>query len=137
MDHAKNPRNYGELKKVSHQAQGDNPMCGDHLELYLKIEQGLIKDLSFTGSGCAITRASASLMGEEIIGQSIASAAELADQMLAMLNTGRTQNLGRTHDLANKEKLLIFKNVREFPGRVKCASLAWHTLRQALKQKSS
>jgi nitrogen fixation NifU-like protein len=117
VDHNRSPRNRGTLPAATHRAQGDNPLCGDRLSLDLDVAGDVIRDLRFEGSGCAISTASASLMSEE--------AAELFGAVHGMLT-------GATVDTARLGKLAALAGVREFPARVKCASLAWHTLNAAL-----
>lgn len=126
LDHNKKPRNYRRLDDANRQAEGFNPLCGDQITLFVKVEDGVIRDIGFQGSGCAISKASASLMTSALKGKSEREAEEL---------------FGRFHDLVTADgptdpetlgKLAVFSGVREFPARVKCASLAWHTLRAAL-----
>lgn len=124
IDHGKNPHNFGELVPHDRQAEGYNPLCGDKLTLYIAIEDGHIKDVKFKGVGCAISTASASLMTDAIKGKSIAAAQQLFQAFHTMVTQGDTQE-----DLG---KLKVLNGVREFPMRVKCATLAWHTLQVAL-----
>ena len=126
LDHNKKPRNYHRLDDANRQAEGFNPLCGDQITVYLKIEDGVIRDITFQGSGCAISKASASLMTSALKGKSEREAEALF---------GRFHDLVTTDAAADPEslgKLAVFSGVREFPARVKCASLAWHTLRAAL-----
>ncbi len=126
LDHNKSPRNYRELEGATHRADGNNPLCGDKVTVFVVVEDGRIKDASFAGQGCAISTASASLMTEGIKGKTLAEASALFERMHELL-TGEApagaQGLG---------KLAVFSGVREFPMRVKCATLAWHTLKAAL-----
>ena len=128
LDHNRHPRNYGVLPDASRASQGHNPLCGDRLTLYLKLENDQIAGISFEGSGCAISKASASLMTDAVKGTSVAQALALFDRFHAMITTP----IGRPVDDEALGKLAAFAGVREFPVRVKCASLAWHTLKAAL-----
>ncbi len=126
LDHNKRPRNFRVLDG-GRQAEGYNPLCGDRFTVYLQIDNGLIKDVSFQGSGCAISKASASLMTESVKGKSIEEAKATFDEFQKML-TGPTD--APTDTLG---KLTVLAGVRQFPVRVKCASLAWHTLKSAVE----
>lgn len=130
FDHNRNPRNFYRMDGANRTAEGFNPLCGDRLTLYLKVEDGRIAEVSFQGSGCAISTASASLMTEALKGLSI----EEADRMFHGFHDLITQEHGGdvTVDLG---KLEVLSGVREFPTRVKCATLAWHTLNAALEDK--
>jgi nitrogen fixation NifU-like protein len=128
LDHNRRPRNFGTLPDATAVAQGHNPLCGDRLSLYVKVEDDRIAAIAFEGSGCAISKASASLMTDAVRGQSIADVLALFDRVHAML----TAPIGQTIDEAAVGKLAALAGVREFPVRVKCASLAWHTLKSAL-----
>ena len=125
IDHSKRPRNHHAMDDANRKADGYNPLCGDKLKLFLKIEGDVVRDLSFVGSGCAISTASASLMTEALKGKSREEALALLDKFHELLTTDTevSQGLG---------KLVVFCGVREYPARVKCATLAWHTLRSAL-----
>lgn len=125
LDHNRRPRNFHALAGASHTAEGYNPLCGDRLTLYLKVAGETIEDVSFQGSGCAISKASASLMTDAVKGRTRAEAQALFERFHRMVTTPPDQpveELGKLSSLAG---------VREFPVRVKCASLAWHTLRAA------
>lgn len=127
FDHYKAPRNCHVLDCANHRADGHNPLCGDQITVYLKVENGVIEDLSFEGSGCAISTASASLMTEALKGKKIEEVEHLFEDFHQMVTTQTTTphpELG---------KLAVLAGVREFPARVKCATLAWHTLQAALK----
>lgn len=126
FDHNRNPRNFGKLADANYQAEGNNPLCGDKLHLYLRIDSDVIADLRFEGSGCAISTASASLMTERLKGMKVADAEALFHKFHAVVTEGR--------DSAGPElgKLSVLTGVREYPARVKCATLAWHTLEAAL-----
>jgi nitrogen fixation NifU-like protein len=128
LDHNRSPRNFGTLPGANHQALGHNPLCGDQLTVYAKVEDGVIREVSFIGKGCAISKASASLMTEALKGKS-ESDAELLFTRFHDLLTGPPDVKADGKSLG---KLAVFSGVREFPVRVKCATLAWHTLKQAL-----
>jgi nitrogen fixation NifU-like protein len=125
LDHCKHPRNFHELATSTCSAQGHNPLCGDQLKLYLALEGDMIKDISFLGSGCCISKASASLLTECVKGKSRADVRKLFDQVHEMVMTGKV-----TGDVG---KLAVFAGVHKFPARVKCAILAWHAVMAALK----
>lgn len=126
LDHNRRPRNFHPLAEASHTAEGYNPLCGDRLKLYLKLDGDTIEDVSFEGAGCAISKASASLMTDALKGKSVTEANALFDRFHRMVTTPPGQSV---EDMG---KLSALAGVREFPVRVKCASLAWHTLRAAL-----
>ena len=126
LDHNRRPRNFGTLEGASHHAEGYNPLCGDRLSLFLRVDDGVIGDVRFQGSGCAISKASASLMTDSIKGRGIGEVARLFERFHRMVTTPPDQAV---EDLG---KLSVFAGVRAFPVRVKCASLAWHTLKAAL-----
>ncbi|MCL4811660.1 MAG: SUF system NifU family Fe-S cluster assembly protein [Vicinamibacteraceae bacterium] len=128
LDHNKRPRNFGRLEHPTHQANGHNPLCGDRLTLTLRLEDGRIADIRFDGSGCAISKASASLMTDAVKGRSI----EEADRLFADVHAMVTGEAGHEVDVDRLGKLAVLSGVAEFPARVKCASLAWHTLEAAL-----
>ena len=125
LDHYKSPRNSHPMADASSSAEGFNPFCGDRLQLYLKVEDGIVKDASFVGTGCAISTASASLMTESLKGKTREDALKLLEKFHDLLTTDSpvTKDLG---------KLVVFCGVRNHPERVKCATLAWHTLKSAL-----
>jgi SUF system FeS assembly protein, NifU family len=129
LDHNRNPRNFRRIEPASHRAQGHNPLCGDRVEVFLLVEDGVVKDIAFEGDGCAISTASASLMTEQLKGKSVAQAQALFDRFHDLLTTEAepTEDLG---------KLGVLAGVREFPTRVKCATLPWHTLQAALRQQA-
>lgn len=129
LDHNKRPRNFQKLEGANRTAEGYNPLCGDRIAVYLRLEDDVIKDISFQGSGCAISKASASLMTTSVKGKTQAEAEVLFDRVHTML-TGERDTTVDPHELG---KLAVLSGVCEFPARVKCASLAWHTLRAALK----
>ncbi len=131
LDHNKSPRNFKVIEHASHFAEGYNPLCGDRIEIYLQVEGDIIKDISFQGSGCAISKASASLMSTMMKGKKIEDAKNLFHKFQDLI-TGKLDD-----DLSNDDigKLAVFAGVKEFPSRVKCAGLAWHTVMEALKEK--
>ena len=126
LDHSKNPRNFGEIESASHSAKGHNPLCGDRLELYLVVEDGVIQRVAFRGAGCAISTASASMMTDALKGKSEAEAEKLFG-VFRDLVTGEGSS-----DADALGKLAVFAGVRDYPVRVKCATLAWHTMHAAL-----
>ncbi len=128
LDHNRRPRNFGVLAGANRQAQGHNPLCGDRLTLYLRVDDGTIADIRFEGAGCAISRASASLMTEAVKGVPIDEALALLQQFQAVV----TAPLETEPDAGRIGKLAALAGVREFPIRVKCATLPWHTLKAAL-----
>lgn len=125
MDHKKNPRNFREIVDANHMAHGNNPLCGDALVVYVKMNDGVIEDVSFQGSGCAISVASASLMTETLKGKTLEEAEKLYDNVHNAL-TGESENA----ELVGK--LQVLGGVKEFPARVKCATLSWHTVHAAM-----
>jgi nitrogen fixation NifU-like protein len=131
LEHSKAPRNYRELKSPDHKAEGYNPLCGDHFTVYLEMEGDRIRDITFQGSGCAISKASASMMTQGLKGKTRAEAEELFERFHKVV-TGQTPANGNQAELG---KLAVFSGVSEFPARVKCATLAWHTLQAALEEK--
>lgn len=131
LDHKKHPRNFRKIDPCSHQANGHNPFCGDKLELYLVVEDAVIKDISFVGSGCAISTSSASLMTEILKGKTVEEARALFEHFHDLV-TGREL---AADTLSKLGKMAVFAGVQEFPARIKCASLSWHTLMNALEDK--
>lgn len=130
LDHNRRPRNFHELPPPARRAEGFNPLCGDRLTLFVELDGEVIRDVSFVGSGCAISKASASLMTEALKGKRVAEAEAIFDQFHAMV---MSEPSVPPVDLG---KLSVLAGVREFPTRVKCASLAWHTLRAAVRAKT-
>ncbi|MBA2335551.1 MAG: SUF system NifU family Fe-S cluster assembly protein [Blastocatellia bacterium] len=128
LDHNKNPRNFREIADADKWADGNNPLCGDALRVYVDLEDDKVKDVSFKGSGCAISKASASMMTQVVKGKSKDEAETLFDEFHRMV-LGTLDEETEENSLG---KLKIFAGVREFPARVKCASLSWHTLNAAL-----
>ncbi len=128
LDHNRSPRNFHTMENADRVAEGDNPLCGDHYTVYLKTEGGKISDISFSGSGCAISKASASIMSSVIKGKSLEEAEHLF-QLFKKVVTGEDDDAASVKELG---KLAAFAGVAEFPMRVKCATLAWHTLHNAI-----
>ena len=128
LDHNKKPRNFRKLETANHSAEGFNPLCGDQLTVYLNLEDDAVKEISFEGSGCAISKASASMMTQAVKGKSKQEAEQLFNEFHGMV-TGELDEESAPNGLGN---LKIFSGVREFPVRVKCASLPWHTMHAAL-----
>jgi nitrogen fixation protein NifU and related proteins len=126
LDHNKRPRNFRTIESPSHHAEGYNPLCGDRLTLYVQVDGDRITDVAFEGSGCAISKASASLMTDELKGRTVTEARELFARFHQVVTTPPDQ------PVEELGKLSVLAGVREFPVRVKCASLAWHTLKAAL-----
>ncbi len=127
LDHNRKPRNFGKLENANRQAEGHNPLCGDRLTVYMDLEGDRIRDIRFEGSGCAISKASASMMTSELKGKTVDQAEETFrrfHRMVTREGDGDVEELG---------KLAAFSGVREFPVRVKCASLPWHTMEAALR----
>jgi len=128
LDHNKRPRNFGELPEADCQAHGNNPLCGDRLTVYLKLDGKTVTDVRFKGAGCAISTASASIMTETLKGKTADEIEQLFRKFHAMV-TGRTES---SADTANLGKLAVFEGVSGYPVRVKCATLPWHTMLAAL-----
>lgn len=128
LDHHKRPRNFGTLSAANHHAEGHNPLCGDHIKVHADVENGVIRAVTFEGAGCAISRASASLMTDAVKGKPVAEAEKMFEEFHRMVTSGVDEDVE-----AALGKLAVFCGVREFPSRVKCASLAWHTLHAALE----
>lgn len=131
LDHSKKPRNYLKLEGANRTAEGYNPLCGDVVTVYLQLEDDVIRKVGFQGSGCAISKASASMMTDSLKGKTAAEAQVLFERFHDLVTGGEDQE----GDPAGLGKLAVFSGVREFPVRVKCATLAWHTMRAALEGK--
>lgn len=129
LDHSKRPRNFRKIEDADRTAVGYNPLCGDRMTLYLEVEDGKVTDASFQGVGCAISTASASMMTEAVKGKTVEEAERLFDRFQTMVTAPSDESI----DTADLGKLQVFGGVREFPARVKCASLAWHTVHAALQ----
>ncbi len=128
LDHNRRPRNFQKLDGANRAAEGYNPLCGDQITIYLRLEDGVVRDVSFQGSGCAISKASASMMTASVKGKTAAEAAALFGAFHTMV----TADPGPAFDPLELGKLAAFSGVHEFPIRVKCATLPWHTLKAAL-----
>ena len=131
LDHGKKPRNFHAMETANHQADGHNPLCGDKLRVFMQMDGGVVKDISFVGSGCAISTASASMMTQVLKGKTEAEADALFQRFHHLLTEGEEK--GAPSNGPELGKLEVFAGVREFPIRVKCATLPWHTMRAALK----
>ena len=129
LDHNKKPRNFRKIDEANRTAEGFNPLCGDQLTVYLDFENGVVKDVAFEGSGCAISKASASMMTQVVEGKTREEAEVLFDEFHRMVLGEMDEEEEENH----LGKLKIFAGVREFPARVKCASLSWHTMKAALE----
>jgi nitrogen fixation protein NifU and related proteins len=127
LDHSKSPRNYTKLEAANRTAQGHNPLCGDHVTMYLHVDGNTVQDVSWQGSGCAISRASASILTTAIKGKSVAEVKSLFARVHDMITTGKADG-----DLG---KLAVFAGVHKFPARVKCAILPWHAAMAAVEGK--
>ena len=128
VDHSKRPRNFGTLADANRRADGDNPLCGDQVTVYLRFEDGAVADVKFEGKGCAISLASASLMTEMIKGRTEAEVRRLFDAFHRLVTED-----GAAAEIDELDKLIAFAGVRDFPIRVKCATLPWHTFTAALE----
>ncbi len=131
LDHNKQPRNFRQPEDANRLARGNNPLCGDELTIFLRVEEGRVTDAAFTGSGCAISKASASLMTEAVKGKALEEVETLFGAFHELVTTDPTGQRPAPEGLG---KLAVFAGVREFPVRVKCATLAWHTLHAALEE---
>ena len=130
LDHQRNPRNFTRLPSANRRAEGTNPLCGDHVTVYLEVEDGTIKNIGFEGEGCAIAKASASMMTGAVKGKTLAEAAEVFRKFHQMV----MGDPDPCFDIEALGKLAAFSGVSAFPVRVKCASLAWHTLNAAMRE---
>ena len=128
LEHSKKPRNFHALERATHTAEGFNPLCGDKLKLYLELKNGLVQDIGFEGSGCAIFRSSASMMTAAVKGKTKTEAEKLFGEFHKMLSGSPA-----SYDESKLGKLAVFSGVSEFPVRVKCATLPWHTLNAGLE----
>ncbi len=125
LDHNSRPRNFGELEGATRRIEGFNPLCGDHFTVFLKMDGERVEEISFTGTGCAISKASASLMTTTVKGKTQGEVLELFEQFHHLV----TADLAEEFDTDSLGKLAVFSGVREFPARVKCATLSWHTVK--------
>ncbi|HEU4768884.1 MAG TPA: SUF system NifU family Fe-S cluster assembly protein [Pyrinomonadaceae bacterium] len=133
LDHNKKPRNFRKLEDANHTAEGYNPLCGDQLTIYLNLDDNAVKEIAFEGSGCAISKAAASMMTQAVKGKSKEQAEELFKEFHSMV----TGELDAETDENRLGNLKIFAGVRDFPVRVKCATLPWHTMQAALNNEES
>ena len=133
LDHNKKPRNFRKLDRATHTAEGYNPLCGDHLNVYVNLEGDEVKEIAFEGSGCAISKAAASMMTQAVKGRSKDQAEQLFKEFHSMV-TGELNEETQENHLGN---LKIFAGVKDFPVRVKCATLPWHTMRAALNNEQT
>jgi nitrogen fixation protein NifU and related proteins len=133
LDHNKKPRNFRELEGANRTAEGFNPLCGDQLTVYMLLDEGVVRDLSFVGTGCAISKASASMMTQAVKGRTREEALALFEEFHRMV-TGELDEEAEENHLG---RLKIFAGVRDYPARVKCASLPWHTMHAALEGEES
>lgn len=129
LDHQKSPRNFRALADADRTAYGNNPLCGDKVTVYLKLDGGVVRDVSFQGTGCAICTSSASMMTAQVKGKSIAQ----IERLFGSFRTLLTDETGASEDAESLGKLRVFSGVRKFPIRVKCATLPWHTLLAAIR----
>ncbi len=129
LDHSKRPRNRRAIEGASHSALGHNPLCGDRATVYLRVVDGVVEDASFEGAGCSISTASASMMTDALKGRSLEQARELFERFHELVTADPSRAAAVAPELG---KLAVFQGVHEFPMRVKCASLAWHTMKSAL-----
>jgi nitrogen fixation NifU-like protein len=133
LDHNRRPRNYGKLEGANREQEGLNPLCGDHMVIYLKMDDDKIENVGFEAQGCAISKASASMMTDAVKGKTPDEVEELFQRVHAML----TAPQGTEPDLEGMGKLAVLSGVRDYPSRIKCASLGWHALRAAMKQEAA
>jgi nitrogen fixation NifU-like protein len=131
LDHHKKPRNFGKLPGANRHSEGYNPLCGDRITVYLILEDDVIRDVAFEGSGCAICTASASVMTDALKGRTVSEAEDLFGRFHDLV----TGDLAEAPAIEGMDKLAVFSGVREFPVRVKCATLPWHTLHAALENR--
>ncbi len=129
LDHSRHPHNYHAMEGATRQAKGHNPLCGDQVTVYVKIDADKIQDVSFEGNGCAISKSSASVMTDTVKGKTFGEFLELFQKFHRLVTDASAPKLDET------DKLAVFSGVSEFPTRVKCASLAWHTLKSAMENK--
>lgn len=134
LEHNKSPRNFKKLENATHDADGYNPLCGDHYHVWLKLDDGKITDIGFQGSGCAISKSSASMMTSAVKGTTVQEAKEIFEKFHSVIMTKIGEEVPE-EKIESLGSLGALAGVREFPARIKCASLAWHTLNAALTQK--
>ena len=135
LDHNKNPRNFREISQPTHYSHGQNPLCGDELTLYLKVDSDdTIQDIAFMGHGCAISKASASLMTSTLKGKKVEEAEKMFSSFTELI-LGEPENIEKAEKMLGRLK--IFSGVRDYPSRIKCATLAWHAMKSALKRQET
>jgi nitrogen fixation NifU-like protein len=133
LDHNRRPRNFRVLEDANRTAEGYNPLCGDKVAIFLRLEDDVVREIAFQGSGCAISKASASLLTEAVKGRRLAEVDQLFERFHRMVTAEATEPV----DVEGLGKLAVFAGVREYPARVKCATLAWHTLRAAVEARGA
>jgi nitrogen fixation NifU-like protein len=133
LDHSKNPRHFREMAEANRQADGHNPLCGDRVTVYLRVVGDVVEDVSFKGSGCSISTASASMMADTLRGKSIEEVKTLFDRFHQLVTSDPSRATESAAAASDLGKLVVFSGVCEFPIRVKCASLPWHTMKAALE----
>ncbi|MBM3630825.1 MAG: SUF system NifU family Fe-S cluster assembly protein [Alphaproteobacteria bacterium] len=137
LEHGKNPKNLGKTENFNKDAKGNNPLCGDNVHVYLKLnDKKIIEDISFEGSGCAISMASASIMTDLVKGKNLTIAKEIIEDFLGMIKEKEELNTKNLND-DEKTKLMCLSGVKQYPMRVKCATLSWHTLVSAFENKKT
>jgi len=129
LEHNRNPRHFHELSPCTHSSHGKNPLCGDDYHVYVKVDDGMISDISFHGSGCAISKASGSLMTDGLVGKSVEEGLAIKDHFIQLVTEDASDDVKQLLG-----KLKVFEGVRKFPVRVKCAALVWRTLEDALSE---
>jgi nitrogen fixation NifU-like protein len=133
LDHSKHPRHFREMAEASHQADGHNPLCGDRITVYLQLDGDVVEDVSFQGAGCSISTASASMMADALRGKTVEEVKALFDRFHELVTSDPSHAAENAAASSELGKLAVFSGVCEFPMRVKCASLAWHTMKAALE----
>ncbi len=133
LDHSKHPRHFVEMAEASHRADGHNPLCGDRITVYLRVKGDVIEDVSFQGAGCSISTASASMMADALRGRTVAEAKSLFERFHRLVTSDPSHAADNASASSDLGKLAVFSGVCEFPMRVKCASLSWHTMKAALE----
>ncbi len=132
LDHNRNPKNFHELPEANRHSEGYNPLCGDRVKIYLDVEDDVIRDVAFQGAGCAISKASASVMTTLIKGKTVKEALALFHKFQQMITSDTREPV----EMEELDKMAVFSGVREFPSRIKCAALAWHTMKAALQNQA-
>ena len=140
LDHNRRPRNFGPMDDATHQAEGYNPLCGDKVKVFLRVVDGMVEAVQFEGAGCAISQASASAMTEALLGRPVAEAEAIFARMMGMLTEGDAEPADAAIEANFEDELeglTVFAGVRDYPSRVKCATLAWHAFHEALAGEGS